>query len=259
MPESTGGDQTVDPRTDRHSSPSPRPIELSPLLEDLLMQGRFDDRQSQQTLTSPPESALFSKSLEDLLDHREAGDDLVQRNFLFEPNPARFAEDLDPDRGIDKEHGKGESSGGPGRGGVVSHLSEVPFPESGACQLEETPHRSRCPLRLAHPIQGFFNLPCKLDIRCQDLADLDSQSRPDIRILRIVGRVPESLAHDRLGFQLRPEQSPEHQYGAPPLGGLSLGHRTPPLPEERQIWSEEFDERGSLDSRAHVLELSSRW
>lgn len=259
MPESTGRDQAVDSRTDRHSSPPSPPIELSPLLEDILTQRRLDDRQSQQALTSPTESSLFSEALENLLDYRETGDNLIQWNFLFEANPARFAEDLDPDRGIDKEHEKGESSGGPGRRGVVSHLPEIPFPEPGSCQLEKTPHRSRSSVRLVHLIQDCLNLLRKLDICCQDFADLDSQSRPDIRILRIVGRVPESLARDRFGLQLRPEQVPEHQYGAPPLGGLSLGHRIPPLPKKRQIRGEDFDERGSLDSRAHVLELSSRW
>ncbi|HKH48628.1 MAG TPA: hypothetical protein VKM72_28525 [Thermoanaerobaculia bacterium] len=104
IPKGARGNQTVDSRTNRHPGSASQPIQLSCLKKDFAPQRRFDDREREHRLPRQTKTTLVLESLEDLLDDRQTGNDLVKIDDGVELKPARFPEDLDPDRGVNENH-----------------------------------------------------------------------------------------------------------------------------------------------------------
>lgn len=92
IPKGARGDQTVDSRTNRHPGSASQPIQLSCLKKDFAPQRRFDDREREHRLPRQTKTTLVLESLEDLLDDRKTGNDLVKIDNGVELKPARFPE-----------------------------------------------------------------------------------------------------------------------------------------------------------------------
>lgn len=131
MSEGARGDQAVDSRTNRHPGPASQPIQLSCLKKNFAPQRRFDNREREHRLPRQAKTTLVLESLEDLLDDRQAGDDLVKIDDGVELKPARLSEDLDPDGGVNEDHEA------PGAKGHLLSSRRDPLPKGHFRQARE--------------------------------------------------------------------------------------------------------------------------
>lgn len=131
-----GRDQAIDRRAHRSSGSTRSAVELDSLLEYLGSERRVDEGKGEHGLARQPEGALVPEALEDLLDHGQAGDNLLEIDESGEIHGSSLPEDPDPDRGVDEVQGSRPflaTASGP----VLAHPREVPFPQTGPAELHD--------------------------------------------------------------------------------------------------------------------------
>ena len=97
-----GGDQTVDRGPYRQPCASCEPVQVHRIAEHPGAQRGFDDGESIHAVTRASVSILVAESLENLLDHRQTCDHVVEPNQRFNVHGSHLPEDLDPDRRVDQ-------------------------------------------------------------------------------------------------------------------------------------------------------------
>ena len=137
VPNRAGSDQAVDARPDRYSGSPGTPIELRGFFEDLPAQRSFEDRKGEHRLPGDAKGVFLQKSLEDLLNDRQAGDHLIQVDDGPELKSARPPENLDPKGGIYQEHRDLPERSGRRRG-IAPHLGKVAFPQTRPCKFQDS-------------------------------------------------------------------------------------------------------------------------
>jgi hypothetical protein len=99
------GNHAIRARPDRQSDSARRAVEIDSMEEDVAAEGGLDDGEGQHGLSRLGERRLGVKSLKNFLQHRLAGHDLVEVDERIEVEPGRPSEHLDPDRGVNENHG----------------------------------------------------------------------------------------------------------------------------------------------------------
>lgn len=105
MTKGTGGDQAVHSRPDRPPRSAGRSIQIDRLRIPIQAHWRFHDGQRQHGFARANERWLRIEPLKHFLDHGQARGDVVEVEPVLEPNHRRLAKDLDPNRGINENHG----------------------------------------------------------------------------------------------------------------------------------------------------------
>ena len=91
-----GRNKAIDGRSDRETVTLRGTVKLSSLYKKRLLHGRFDNGQGKHGIPGSSIGPFLSKPLEDLLDHRKAGDHLVELERVFDPVGILFSENSNP-------------------------------------------------------------------------------------------------------------------------------------------------------------------
>ena len=112
-----------------------RAVELRRFDEHLLGQRGLEDREGQHRGARDREGALVAEALEDLLHDRQRRHHVVEVDGILEAEPLWPREHLDPDRGVNEDHGVPSSV--PSRtAGVFANDRQVALPQAAAGEIE---------------------------------------------------------------------------------------------------------------------------
>ena len=101
-----GGNQTVDRRADGAALASRGAVHGDRLQNELGTKRALDERKGQHCLPRHPVSRLTGETLQDLLDHRQTGDNVVEGDHGFEIQRPVPPKHLDPRRRINERHAR---------------------------------------------------------------------------------------------------------------------------------------------------------
>src|SRR5258708_4628844 len=105
VPEGARGKDAVHTRSDGQAGTARAPIQVYGVHDNGFSERRLDDGQRQHGVAPDPKGLLARESLQDLLYDRKAGHDLVEVDDLLEHQALRPAEDVDPRRRVNEDHG----------------------------------------------------------------------------------------------------------------------------------------------------------
>jgi hypothetical protein len=124
-----GGDEAVDRGADRQARAPRETEQVRGFLDDRKSEWGLDNRKRAHAVTGDPERSLVGKTLQNLLDHGETCDDLVEREHRFQIQRTVLSKDLYPNGGVDEDQ---RDPPRPRRGGSRRIPVRSPVPKSGA-------------------------------------------------------------------------------------------------------------------------------
>jgi len=108
------------------------------LIDNRLAKRILDNGHGKEAAAYDPERGFIANPLEDFLNDRETGDQLLRREELLELDGAPLAQRLDPGGRVEKKQGKGLGlAARPVIGAVATHLGQFPIPDTRSLEFKD--------------------------------------------------------------------------------------------------------------------------